>query len=157
MEKRIKVLSLAVAIVLLGFLRDYFFYNINWVYLTLTNGRPNQALPEFHFLLEWTPSEINLLKWVLTFFFSLFFLGLTYVIIRLEFKNKIYSRITLYSYAILLISALLLYLFSFLIGLSPNLYGVIRTLMGLVQSFMPLMILYILFKFLPDRSASSTD
>lgn len=148
---------MAVSIVLLGFVRDYFFMNINWIYLNLTNGRPNQALDEFHFLLNWTPGQINTLKWLLTFIFSGSFFLLTYLIIRIQFQNKTYNKITFVVYLLIVSGALGLYFLSFVFGLSDNLYGVIRTLMGIAQSFMPLMILYILFKFLPELSESKSQ
>jgi hypothetical protein len=154
---KIKVIILAIAIVFLGFARDYFFMNINWIFLTLTNARPNQALDEFHFLLNWTPAEINNLKWVLTFVFSGAFFLLTYLIIRIQFQNKTYNKITFVVYLFIVSAALGLYFLSFVFGLSDNLYGVIRTLMGIAQSFMPLMILYILFKFLPALSAPTSE
>lgn len=131
--------------------------NINWVYLNLTTGRPNQALDEFHFLLNWTPAEIDTLKWVLTFVFTALFVLLTYLIIRLSFSNHTYNRITLLSYFLLVFFALLLYLISLFTGLPPEFYGVIRTLMGIAQSFMPLMILYILFKFLPELKTAKPE
>ncbi len=157
MSVKFKVLILAISIVLLGFLRDYFFMNINWIFLTLTNGRPNQALNEFHFLLNWTPAEINNLKWLLTFIFSAAFFVLTFTIIRLQFKNQLFNKITIVVYSLILISALSLYFASFLFGMNENLYGVIRTLMGIAQSFMPLMILYILFKFLPALTTPKSE
>lgn len=152
-SKKIKVIILALFIVFLGFWRDYFFVNVNWIFMTLTNGRPNQALDEFHFLLHWTPTEINNLKWLLTFIFTSLFLLLTYLIIHIEFRNKLYTKITLVTYILITAVALSLYILSLLTGMNDKLYGVIRTLMGIAQSFMPLMILYILFKFLPAGSA----
>ncbi|MBI3133415.1 MAG: hypothetical protein HYZ14_01960 [Bacteroidetes bacterium] len=152
MSVKIKLFILVLGIVLLGFVRDYFFMNINWIFLHLTVGRPNQALDEFHFLLNWTPEEINALKWLLTFLFSGLYLLLTWLIIRICFQNPVYNRITLIAYLALTGLALLLYFISLFTGQSDDLYGVIRTLMGLAQSFMPLMILYLLFKFLPKRA-----
>lgn len=120
--------------------------------MTITNGRRNQALDEFHFLLNWTPDEINNLKWVLTFLFSGLFMVTTYLIIRFSFQKKLFNQITIISYLAILVFAFGLYFLSFLLGMTDNLYGVIRTVMGIAQSFMPLMILYILFKFLPETT-----
>ncbi|MBL7899487.1 MAG: hypothetical protein JNJ99_13195 [Crocinitomicaceae bacterium] len=149
MSAKIKISALVVFIISLGFIRDYFFMNINWILMTITNGRRNQALDEFHFLLNWTPAEINTLKWVLTFGFSALFMSVTYLIIRMSFQNKLFNQITVYGYLGILVFAFGLYFLSFVFGMSDNLYGIIRTIMGIAQSFMPLMILYILFKFLP--------
>lgn len=150
-RRTIITILLVLIIVLAGFLREYIFANTNWIYLTLTNGRMNAARPEFHPLLEWSPEQIIRLKWILTGIFSLLFLGLTYLIIQIIFKNRMYNRITLFSYISLLIGALLLHLISKSIGKTNELYGIVRTIMGIVQSFMPLMILYILFRFLPQQ------
>lgn len=140
---------MTIAIVLLGFLRDYLFMNINWILLTLTIDRPNQALDEFHFLLYWTPREIMILKWILTFVFTGLFFMLTWRIVHLAFQNRLFNRITVLTFAGLLAVSALLYTIGLFMGLSDHLYGIIHTFMTLAQSFMPLMVLYILFKFLP--------
>ena len=152
MPKRTKLVLLTVGIVLLGFLRDYLFYNINWIYMTLTVDRPNQALDEFHFLLNWAPGEIILLKWILTILFTIVFFGLTWYIINLTFKNRSFNRITVLTFAALIFFSAILYVFDYMFGPSDQIYGVIRTFMGFAQSFIPLMILYLLFRFLPGAN-----
>ena len=152
MSKKTKLILLTFLIILLGFLRDYLFDNINWVYMTLMNGRANQARDEFHFLLNWTLREINTLKWILTFLFTGLFLVMTLWIIHVAFKNKIFNRITIASFAGLMAISAILFFVGYIFGQSDNLYGVIRTLMGFAQSFMPLMVLYVLFKFLPEQN-----
>lgn len=142
---------LAILVVLLGFVRDYLFGNINWIYLTLTEGRANQALDEFQFLISWSPRDINLLKWGLTFLFTALNLFGTWLIVKLAFNNRLFNRITIVTFLSITCFALLLYTISVFIQPAPNLYGVIRTLMGIVQSFVPLMILFPLFKFLPSQ------
>ncbi len=154
MSRKISLFILTSSIVLLGFLREYLFANINWIYLTLVNGRRNGARTEFHFLLNWTPSKIDTLKWFLTLLFSILFLALTYAIIHLNFKKKKYNQMVLFSYLILLGLSVLLLGIGKVFGIYQDLYGVIRTLMGIVQSFMPLMVLYLLFKFLPIKEPS---
>ena len=88
MSPKTKAILLTIGIVLLGFFREYLFININWIYLTLVNGRMNQALDEFHFLLSWSPSELILLKWGLTALFTVWFFALTWWIIKLVFNEK---------------------------------------------------------------------
>lgn len=154
MPKRIKLPILAISIILLGFLRDYLFININWIYLTLTVNRPNQALNEFHFLLDWTPSEIEILKWILTLVFSSAFFGLTLWIIRSAFENSLYNRITFIAFALLFLVAGIFYAGGWIAGKPNEVYGIVRTLMGYVQSFIPAMILYVAFRFVPDKTES---
>ena len=151
MSRRSRLFLLTLGIVLLGFLRGYLFANINWIYKTITVGRMNQARHEFYFLLEWSPSAILVLKWVLTILFFSLFGFLSYVIINVAFKNKQYNKITLLLYLGLLILAGFLYIIGYLFGISSEIYHIIRTIMGMGQSFMPLMILFILFKFLPQK------
>lgn len=149
MTKKANLFLLTAGIVLLGFFREYLFANINWIYLTLTNGRMNAARPEFQFLINWSPSEILILKWSLTILFSILFFGITYLIIQLAFKKKLYNRIIIYFYCVLIGFSALFFLIGKLTGTYETIYGIIRTLMGIVQSFLPLMLFAILFKFLP--------
>lgn len=154
MSKKTRVLILTFGIVLLGFLREYLFVNINWIYLTLTNGRMNAARPEFQFLIDWSPAEINALKWILTLLFSFLFFGITFFIIKLHFQSKTYNQITALMFAGMLIIALLLFAIGKLTGQYETLYGPIHTIMSMVQSFMPLMILFLLFSFLPHTKSN---
>lgn len=125
--------------------------------MNLTVNRPNQALREFHFLLSWTPKEIDLLKWILTFVFTGLFFLFTYLIIKLAFKNKLYNKLVIYSYASITVVALILYFISLAFEKRDEMYGIVRTLMGIVQSFLPLMFLYILFKFFPNTSQTENS
>lgn len=151
-SQKVKLIILAVLIVSLGFIRDYFFMNINWIYLNLTTGRPNQALDEFHFLLNWTPAEIDLLKWILTFVFLSLFALLTFLINHIAFQNRNYNKITIITFIGITLVALIIYAFGLITNTGQQVYGIVRTLMGIVQSFMPAMFLFVLFKFLPEKN-----
>lgn len=150
MSKNLKAILLSIGVVLLGFLRGYLFDNINWVYLTLTNGRMNSARDEFMFLVEWSPAEIMTLKWTLTIAFTLLFFLLTLLTIKIYFANKNFNQTVVFLFAALFCIAGLLFVAGKITGYSNMLYGPIRTIMGLAQSFIPLMILFVLFKFLPQ-------
>jgi len=147
MQKKSKTILLTAGIVLLGFIREYLFVNINWIYLTLVNGRMNGARKEFHFLLNWTPQEIVVLKWSLTFVFTIWFFFMTWLIIKIYFEKKEYNKIVIYSYLTLTLIALLLAGIGKITGSYETLYGGIHNLMSLAQSFMPLMLLFVVFKF----------
>ncbi|MBD3636712.1 MAG: hypothetical protein HUJ25_05165 [Crocinitomicaceae bacterium] len=157
MPRKSKIIFLSSIIVLLGFLREYLFVNINWIHLTKTIARRNAARDEFNFLLDWTVGEIVILKWVLTIIFVALFTSLTWIIIRLAFGNKLYNKITLLVFGALLVISGILYVPYVLAGYPIELYAVIRTLMGLAQSFMPLMLLAIVFKFLPQVSKNEQE
>jgi len=155
MNPKIKALLLTISIVLFGFFREYLFVNINWIYLTLVNGRMNGARTEFYFLLNWSPTQILTLKWILTFIFTILFYGLTRWIISVYFNDKKFTKTVLYVYLALVAMAASLLLFGKATGLYNTLYGGIHNLMSLAQSFMPLMMLFVLFSFFKtDKSTS---
>ncbi len=154
MSKRIKIIAGTTSVVLLGFLRDYLFYNINWIYLTLVNGRMNGARKEFYFLLEWTPQEINILKFILTGVFIILFLYMTLLTIRIAVQSKKNDRIVMTTFLIPGLLAVLLSGIGKLTGLYTELYGAIHALMTFIQSFIPLMILGLLFSFLPTGKSN---
>ena len=153
MSKKVIVITSSLIVVLLGFFRDYLFGNINWVFKTLTTQRRLQARKEFHFLLEWTPDEILWLKWILTILFYLLFFGITYLILKYAFNKKAYNRITIGVFLFLFVISGVMYTIGYISNTSDILYGSIRTLMGMAQSFIPLMILGVLYKFIPDSNA----
>lgn len=150
MSKRLKLGLLTLIIILLGFLRGYLFGNINWIYLNLTNGRPNGARHEFDFMLTWDVSNILILKWGLTLLFFGLFTVFTWLIVKLAFNKKEFNKITLLLFAGLFLLSAILYIPYYLTGSQPEMYAVIRTILGIGQSFMPLMFLFVLFKFLPQ-------
>lgn len=111
----------------------------------------NGARKEFYFLLDWSPTQINVLKFGLTAFFVFAFFFLTYLIIKSSFKNSTFNKITIGSFAALIGFSGLFFIIGKGFGVYSDLYGIIRTLMGLAQSFIPLMILVLLFRFFPAR------
>lgn len=155
MSKKTKSIIWTIGIILLGFVREYLFVNINWIYLTLVNGRMNGARREFHFLLDWSPSQINQLKMCLSVLFILGFFLITRLIIKIYFENKAFNRITLILFGSIIIIALVLFGFGKITGLYNSLYGAIHNLILMVQSFMPLMILFVLFKFFKAEKSPS--
>lgn len=149
MSRKIKLNLLVPGIVALGFLRDYLFENINWIYLTKTINRKNQARKEFYELLEWSNGEIVLLKWSLTLIFFGLFLGISVWIIHLLFSNRFYNKITILVYvAIFVVSGALFFLGNWF-GFYDRFYAIVITMMHLTQSFVPLLVLFMVFKFFP--------
>ena len=152
MSKKLSIILLTIGIIILGFIRGYLFGNINWIYKTLTVNRPNAARHEFYFLLEWDPSSIVILKWILTLLFFFLFGLFTYLIVSVIFKNKLYNKIVIFMYLGMFAISTALYLVGLLFNSSMEFYHLVRTVMGISQSFMPLMILVIIIKFLPQAS-----
>lgn len=155
MSPKTKAILLTIGIVLLGFFREYLFNNINWIYLTLVNGRMNQALDEFQFLVAWSPYELLSLKWGLTALFTVWFFALTWWIIKLVFNEKTYTKSVGYLYLALIGIAGVLVILGKLTNQYNILYGAIHNLMSLAQSFMPLMMLFVLFTFFKREKSPS--
>ncbi|MGB1104257.1 MAG: hypothetical protein ACPG21_11590 [Crocinitomicaceae bacterium] len=153
MTRKTSLIIGAITVILIGFLRDYLFYNINWIYLTLVNGRMNAARDEFHFLLEWTPHQINILKFVLTGVFILLFFLTTFITLRNAFKNKKNNRIIIATFLIPGLIALLLAAVGKLSGFYEELYGAIHALTTFIQSFIPIIVLGLVFSFLPAEKS----
>jgi hypothetical protein len=138
-------------IILSGFGREFVMVNINWIKKHITEGAPSYAQDLFNPLLLWSPQNIENLKWVLTIFFTLFFFLLTYALLKNIYPtNKQYHRITIIVYLMIIVASAFVYLIGLLIGVSNEVYTTVRTLMGIGQSFVPLMVLYLLFRFMPN-------
>jgi hypothetical protein len=154
MKNKKSVFLLVALIVLSGFGREFIMKNINWVVKYLTQGGGYWAQEMFDPLLGWSLDELSSLKWVLTICFSLYFYGLTLTIVRLRFpKNKYLSRITTVTFLSLILISFILIMIGWLANSLDMLYPIARNLMGVVQSFLPLMILFLTFKFLPQKKA----
>ena len=154
MKNKKKVFFLVVLIILSGFGREFIMKNINWVVKYLTQGGGYWAQEMFDPLIGWSLDELSSLKWVLTICFSLYFYGLTLTVVRLRFpKNKYLSRITTVTFLSLVLISFILILIGWLANSLDVLYPIARNLMGVVQSFLPLMILFLTFKFLPQKKA----
>lgn len=151
-KNKILITFLVVITVLSGFGREYVMKNINWVLKYLTQGGANYAQSEFNFLTHWNVSELNTLKWCLTIFFTLYFFLLTYIIIKKLFPHeRKYQILTIGFYIVILVLSGLVYLIGWVFGLLNEVYHVTRALMGVAQSFIPLMISYLLFRFISNE------
>ncbi len=154
MKRKLLIFILSFALFLSGFLREYIMVNINWVVKHLWYGGPNYAQKEFHFLTKWSVNDIFLLKWILTIFFFSYFFALSYSLTRLLFKDKKeYGKILILVYLGMFIFSGILFLIGYLMNFSQQMYPTIRSIMGAGQSFIPFLILFLLFKFLPQKSS----
>lgn len=150
MKKKQLVIFLLIIIVLSGFGREYIMVNINLVIKHLSLGAPNYSQSFFYPLLDWQLVDLDKLKWLLTILFTFYFFGLTYFLIKAIFPaNKKYHKITVLFYLIIVLLSGFVFVAGYISGYTNEVYRTVRTLMGIVQSFIPLMILYLLFKFIP--------
>jgi len=128
---------------ILGFLRDFLFVNLNYqasktYYHTINDYRISESI---RFLESWSYTKLYYTKWALTILFSSCYALLTLYSIHLVFKSKFYNKLTMYTYLTLLILSFI----AFGVGyLSDNLtkgYSIARQMMGWLQSPIILMLL----------------
>ena len=125
MKKKVFILLLVAVIIALGFLRDYIFVSIN---RSIESGND-------------IGGKLSILKWILTFVFSMVYLGFTCWLLYAVFQTKKYFwlAITVYSalFLIAFISAGAGYFFSSF----KSVYPFVRTVMGITQSPVLMMVL----------------
>lgn len=146
-KKYILLILVVCAILLLGYYRDFVFKTINALLQAMDYNATFTLPTSLKFLDHLTYGGLIKLKWVLTLLFTMVYLGVSLFTIKLIFDRKIFNRITIAVYAVVvLLSGLLMlagYVFS---GLSGTMYEPARYLMDLAQSPVILMILIPAFK-----------
>lgn len=141
-KRNLTLVGLALIAILLGYLRDSVFKNINAL-LRAWDLDQDYVLPNYlTFLENYEYDSISNFKWILTIFFSFLYLFLSVFVIKLLFNTKKYRNITILTYfGVIAFSA-----FFILIGIiwkdnAEKMYEFARYLMGMAQSPIILMIL----------------
>lgn len=124
-RKKIFIIALVVATIFFGFLRDYIFVSINHVIETGNDVGGN----------------LSVLKWGLTFLFTLLYFALTCAFLFILFHSKKYIRLAVFVYAVLVAVAFIASAAGYLISSFENIYPYVRTVMGIAQSPIVMMIL----------------
>lgn len=143
MKRKLTLAGLFIGIVLLGFIREFYFLNINAKIDFISGSYPTDyAHSHVAFLNDWTIGAMMNLKWVLTVLFSLLFLGFTVLILRTWYSTWHYSRYAVIAYAIIFAVSGVFYLGGRWVDPEQG-YHFARTFMGFAQSPIPVMILLV--------------
>ena len=126
MKKKIVITLLAAVIIALGFLREHIFISINYA---IESGQDGNG-------------ELSILKWPLTFFFSIIYLALTCALIHVFFRTKKYTWISAFLFGAIFIIAFTAGISSYLFSSFDKSYLFIRAIMGIAQSPVPAIILF---------------
>ncbi|MCW3082636.1 MAG: hypothetical protein JWP12_2 [Bacteroidetes bacterium] len=142
---------------ILGFYRDFVFKNINAL-LQARDHNMDYAMPRsLNFISNYEYTTIVNIKWLLTLVFSLLYLGISIAVIRFMFHNRNYNRITIASYAgIIIVSAVLITAGLLFKSTSEKMYEFARYLMGMAQSPIVVMILIPAFKIAEKEKTTTT-
>ena|ERR1035437_2967592 len=124
-KKSLFIVLLIIITIILGFLRDHVFVSINQ---TIETGND----PSQHLLI---------LKWILTFFCSILYMGITCAFLFLIFHSRNYVWIAIYVYVLIFIVALLIGGIGSIAVSFEKIYPLVRALLGIAQSPIVMMIL----------------
>lgn len=143
MRQKVMLTILFIGIVLLGFIREFYFLNINAKIDFISGSYPTDyAHSHVAFLNDWSVEKMMNLKWVLTALFALLFLGFTVLILRSWYNTWQYSKYAVIAYGIFFAVSGLFYLGGRWIDPAQG-YHFARTFMGFAQSPIPVMILLV--------------
>lgn len=148
---------IAAVLILSGYLRDSVFKTINAL-LEAWDLDQDYFLPPFlSFLENYEYETLENLKWLLTLLFSLLYLIITILSIKLIFNNPKYIKIAVFTYiGIVLISGIFILAGLVFHSTSLKMYEFARYLMGMAQSPIILMILIPALKLL-EKEKSKTS
>jgi hypothetical protein len=131
-----------VLILATGYIRDYVFKSINALMKAWDFDMEYIMPPALRFFENMEYETIEQSKWILTLFFTLVYLAITMLTLKIIFPQRSWFRISAYTYgAIILISALLMGIGFVAPSQAESMYGFSRYLMGLAQSPIVLMVL----------------
>lgn len=153
------VIELILIIIVFGFMRDFLFKNINYqmyhLYYQSTEEPP--ISPLLYALLPLTYYQLYTIKWLLTGFFSVLYLGITLMGTYLVYPQKSNLYYVMYCYGVLLLLSILFFGGGYVIG-DPDLgYTYTRKCMGVAQSPLILMGLIPALRLLQVQGAKSTS
>jgi len=140
---RIWLILSVILIVVLGFFREFVFYNVNAqinYYLHWQDGIPFYTDSRFEFLYEWPYQRLIQFKWLMTLVFTLLFLGNSLLIIYFLFRENKYLKWTIYFFGFILIVSGILTI-GWYVFKSDNFYRLSRLMMDFVESPKPLMLI----------------
>lgn len=95
---------------------------------------------EITFLKDWSFAELNRLKYFLTLAYSVLFIGLTLLGLKVTFKQPLPFQISVGIYALVIIAALFLILFALTFSSFTAMYPFLRDLVGLIHN--PILFLF---------------
>ncbi|MBI4931934.1 MAG: hypothetical protein HY841_14325 [Bacteroidetes bacterium] len=125
MKKKIIIIGLIVVVIALGFLRDYLFVSMNHI---IESGG------DVH-------GNLSMQKWILTFVFSLLYLGICCTVLYLIFYSFKYVLLAFAAYSLLFLVSFFVALAGYFISSFESVYPFIRTVMGIAQSPVVLIVL----------------
>lgn len=149
LKTKLQLVFLLLLFVACGFFRDFVFLNVDeQSRIAYYHDTDSHLAHSMKFLERFSYETLYYMKWALTLFFSLLFMGLSLLVIRLFHTRADYLRWTLLAYSSLFVLAALFFGGGYLIHQWEKGYVFARFLMGLAQGPVPLMVLLTGFRLL---------
>jgi len=150
-KRKIIAIFLFLLLLVIAVVRENVFLELNAIIRKVTYNRAY-----FYFFQESFTKlpyiKLMQLKWLLTALFSCIMALISFTVIYLWFKNKLYNKWTLLFYALLFGILLLLTPMLYGFNLFNNYYFIVRKIAGFIQSPLPLLLLSILMFYLNSRA-----
>ncbi len=141
------ILIAILSFVILGFIRDSVFVQVNAYLGFLRTGNQKYLLVVNLGVLEYfTYYPLYYTKFILTFLFTLLYLGLSVLVIKTTYQNPQYTKITMLFYFVTFILSLLIYVSGYVFTDIYKAYALSRYIMGVLQSPIACILLFFGFK-----------
>lgn len=152
--KKIIVIVLFLISFIIGYARETIFLVINAVIHNYPYPYNISYVKPPSFLYQLPIESLTQIKWLLTFVFSMVFMGVCLLITNFYFKNKRYNYIVIFTYTLLLIIASFVVMLGYLFNAYNAFYTFSRMLAGVMQSPIFPIFLFIAFYINQNRRKS---
>jgi len=147
-NKKLIVFSLLLLLIFfLGYIRETTFIVVNSVLHNYPFPFNASYITPPNFLYDLSQNALIIIKWGLTVFFSMLFMGATYLLMTKYFAEKKTVKYTLYIYIGLTFCSLISILTGYLLGLTDEMYPVARFFVGITHSPLLPLVIFAIFYF----------
>lgn len=126
---------------LLSLLRENTFLIINGIILGTGSYKANTAPPQW-LLNNFSPEQLLLLKWPLTAFFCVFFIGLNLLTLKVVFNSKMLIKFIFGIYIFFILMGIILLITGYLTGSFQMLFRPAQLIFAAIQTPLPLLVTF---------------
>jgi hypothetical protein len=141
MKKKVIVFLFVIALIFIGFIREFLFVNLNTIIINLKFKENYSYHHFFTFLTNYNYFSLYVSKWLLTAIFIILFLTIQIQFSYYLFKENYLKKWFLYFYLTLIILASIGYLSGWVYNNIKHGYAISRLFLGILQSPLPIIFL----------------
>mgnify|MGYP006141722433 FL=1 len=140
LKKKTLIASSIIAVIILGFFREFLFTHINEQLFALWYDEPSRASDAIPFLKSVDYYTLYSTKWFLTALFSVLFFGVTIGILKIIFDKSYWKEIVII-YGVLIACSVITTGYGYATNTLEETYLLARLFMGVAQSPLILMVM----------------